>query len=308
MACKKVILVGKIPPPFGGVAVSIKNYFDALSSRNEVDVILYSPLEFFKIIFSDAEFVHFNLSRSYKRFLYSLVCFIFKKKVIHTVHGQHFNVKNLFNFFSGKLSHRILVLNKEVYRKLRPVFNNKVFIVSPILKIENLSSAKHKGFKKVNFYPKCILLYSNKRTEIDGKDVYGVDFILSMLSEIKELDYKLVILDLGKDYSFLKEDSQIIYYDSPMNFLDLVASVDIYIRPTSTDGQSIAVLESLSVGTPVLASDSVLRPEACYLYQHESKSEFLKKLSGIKINDNENTYKLTSVDDYLEIIGFKEVL
>ena len=39
---------------------------------------------------------------------------------------------------------------------------------------------------------------------------------------------------------------------------------DIYLRPTNTDGNSISILEALSVGSSVVASDCVERPEELY--------------------------------------------
>ncbi|EJE8558594.1 hypothetical protein [Vibrio vulnificus] len=309
MNCKKqIVIVGKLPPPFGGVAVSIKNHFEVLKSKDGIDVELFSPLDIFKIVTSKAKFVHFNFSKSYKRLIYTLICFAFRKKVIHTVHGQYFSVKNIFNHITGLFSHRLLVLNQELYGNLAPIYSGKVHIVSPILSVDTEFSSENKWIQDRDSGLKYILLYSNKKTEIDGKDVYGVDFVLSFLNDLNELGFKVVFLDLGKDYSFLKGSSQIDYYDSPMNFKDLLASVDIYIRPTSTDGQSIAVLESLSVGTPVLASDSVPRPEGCYLYQHENQDEFIRKLRSIDTKNNKKLHKLTSVDEYLEIIGFKDAL
>ena len=47
----------------------------------------------------------------------------------------------------------------------------------------------------------------------------------------------------------------------------LWAASDVFLRPTTTDGDSVAVREALAVGTPVVASDSAPRPEDVRVYE-----------------------------------------
>ena len=50
-------------------------------------------------------------------------------------------------------------------------------------------------------------------------------------------------------------------------FQQLLNSSEVFIRPTLTDGDSLAVREALAIGVKVIASDSVRRPEGCLLFR-----------------------------------------
>jgi glycosyltransferase involved in cell wall biosynthesis len=49
-------------------------------------------------------------------------------------------------------------------------------------------------------------------------------------------------------------------------FMQLMNTVSAYVRPTSADGDSVAVREALSLGQPVIASNCVKRPQSCALF------------------------------------------
>lgn len=58
-----------------------------------------------------------------------------------------------------------------------------------------------------------------------------------------------------------------IYNDlSPDEFAIVMSSADVFVRPTLTDGDSIAVREALELGLTVIASNSVERPEQCFIF------------------------------------------
>jgi len=65
---------------------------------------------------------------------------------------------------------------------------------------------------------------------------------------------------------------------------------DIYLRPTTTDGDAVSVREALSLGTPVVASDAAERPEGCQIFPSQNAAAFaeainetLKNTSGKRI-------------------------
>jgi hypothetical protein len=47
----------------------------------------------------------------------------------------------------------------------------------------------------------------------------------------------------------------------------IMESIDVYVRPSRTDGDSIAVREALEHGTRVIASDAVERPAGCVIVE-----------------------------------------
>jgi glycosyltransferase involved in cell wall biosynthesis len=65
---------------------------------------------------------------------------------------------------------------------------------------------------------------------------------------------------------------------SPEEFASLLRESDVFIRPTETDGDSIAVRESLYLGLKVVASDAVSRPTGCVLFRTGDSSDLANKL------------------------------
>ena len=58
------------------------------------------------------------------------------------------------------------------------------------------------------------------------------------------------------------------------NIITLWRNVDIYVRPTSTDGDSVAVREVIDEGTIVIASDVCVRPEGVIVYKYGDDESF----------------------------------
>lgn len=54
---------------------------------------------------------------------------------------------------------------------------------------------------------------------------------------------------------------------SPSQFLAVLAQAGLYVRATLTDGDAVAIREAASVGTRVLASDAVTRPQGTALFR-----------------------------------------
>jgi glycosyltransferase involved in cell wall biosynthesis len=57
-----------------------------------------------------------------------------------------------------------------------------------------------------------------------------------------------------------------------------LARTTLFIRPTLTDGDSIAVREALGFAIPVVASDAVARPEGCTLFRTRDVADLRRKL------------------------------
>jgi glycosyltransferase involved in cell wall biosynthesis len=53
---------------------------------------------------------------------------------------------------------------------------------------------------------------------------------------------------------------------APETFVSLLAASAVYVRPTTTDGDSVAVREALALGRAVVASDAVPRPAGCLTF------------------------------------------
>jgi len=81
--------------------------------------------------------------------------------------------------------------------------------------------------------------------------------------------------------------------------MKLLSNVDVYIRPTNFDGNSVSILEALSSGVPVLASDVVDRGVGVKTFKNNDKKDFIDKLKNIVNNKQEsNQIYLTSINEF----------
>jgi glycosyltransferase involved in cell wall biosynthesis len=114
-------------------------------------------------------------------------------------------------------------------------------------------------------------------------------------------EYTVVLADVSNAYADLKgySDSDLLRLDKAVDFTQLLSEVDVYLRPTSKDGDSVAVLEAILLEVPVIASDVTERRKEVVLYEYGSKSSLLSALRHVK--DSKQTQlptELPSVEHY----------
>ena len=54
--------------------------------------------------------------------------------------------------------------------------------------------------------------------------------------------------------------------EDPVSAVALYRKADVFVRPTTSDGDSVSIRECLHLGVPVVASDAVTRPAGCRLF------------------------------------------
>lgn len=60
--------------------------------------------------------------------------------------------------------------------------------------------------------------------------------------------------------------------------LGLLGSCDVFVRPTTHDGDSLSVREALALGVPCVASDVCARPEGTYVFRSGQVEELVAKV------------------------------
>ena len=292
----KVLLFGKLPPPIGGVTVSVKNLVKALSTKG-VDTIFFGR----KMRFQRYDIAHIHYSNLLKRLLGVVVAKVFARKVIFTVHGKFLDMNNVYNKLSVKISDGVIVLNEQLYAELKDQNVQTECTILPSIFAEGFDAqtSDDRYFERETGL-KYLLLYACDRNYRDGEEVYGVSFVLHILPDLSS-NYRLVLLDIsGKyrdDIKSLKQN--VVYIDHEVNFIALLRQVDLYLRPTYMDGASVAVQEALFLNVPVLASDVVDRPQGTNIYQYKNTEDFIEKLQRSLISDKPSM-TLTSVQDYID--------
>lgn len=290
----KFLIFGTLPPPIGGVSKSIQNLLSALKSQSISSVKLFTKAS----LFEKYDIAHVHYSKSWKRFIGILVGKFIAKKVIFTLHGNLYK-NDIFNYFNSKMADGVIFLNTTTENKYKYKFKDTIVLNSIFIEGLNKVDNKESYIKRINgtIY---LLLYAYDKIFQNSKDIYGVNFILENLDSFNE-KYKIVLLDpKGAYQDDITENiaDKLIYLNFEVDFLSLLKEIDIYLRPTATDGSSVAIQEALILGKSVLASDVVERPSEVTIYKNDDVTNFFHQLKNIK--KNTNGYKPDSIEDYLK--------
>ena len=84
-----------------------------------------------------------------------------------------------------------------------------------------------------------------------------------------------VFRDLAKELETPDRKASLLFYESNSEFVPLYGIADVFLRPTTTDGDANSVREALHFGVPVVASDVIPRPEGCRTYNWRSYEALL---------------------------------
>ncbi|HHH55428.1 MAG TPA: hypothetical protein ENK91_17350, partial [Bacteroidetes bacterium] len=132
---KRVLLIGTIPPPIGGVSMHIQRFMDKYhtNSEFELDVLdlkkrkLYTrkrTMSLFQIIrkLNYVDMVHLHISNDLK----ILIAFLSKllgKKVIYTHHNIRVKNKTLFKVFMSFVDELILVNDNDIHISIKEQYD-----------------------------------------------------------------------------------------------------------------------------------------------------------------------------------------
>lgn len=290
-----VLMLGRLPPPIGGVTVSVENLFLALISKSVEVSFLFSGLK------RRYDIAHIHAYNAKKRLLLTLLAKVFAKRVVFTIHGMHFDENNYFNRQTLKLVDGVIILNNKVL-SLAPNLTSL-----PLLKVSSLTrEGLQKKSTHVQLLPSVrqkprLLVYAQHGNSFDGEPIYGVPFVLSVLPQLVKR-YELVVVDLSHAFPELKEyaDQGVVHITAPVDFKQLLTEVDVYLRPTSKDGDSVAVREAAMLDVPVVASDVVERITGVITYRYLDASDFLQKINyALTSQPTEYMNSLSSVEQYI---------
>lgn len=249
----------------------------------------------------------------------------FKKTIVVTVHSamivDFYNATSRMNrFFLRKLatsdSYWIAVSEqaKEEMYKLPFHFKHKIPVIPAYIPVihaekdmlsETMTNYIKSHKKNISFYGRSFMTYNNQ-------DVYGFTTIIDLYSRVvKKLGVEIGLVfclsenteknKIDELHRFAKEkgiDALMFWQIGPLNSLQpLWLNTDVYVRPTYTDGDSVAVREALDAGMVVIASNVCPRPKGVDTYDFGSMDDLeLKCITALQ--DNHRTAKVN--DNYYE--------
>ena len=315
----KLLIVGTVPPPIGGVSVHVSRLLKYLKYK-KCDHIFCDYKKINVRIFShflNSSIIHIHANNPFFILFCIILSSIFFKKIIITIHGEFLYERNglLHNFFeklSVKFSDFPILLNKKDVDKALILNKNALFISSFITPynephlpkniIDLVSKNKHKSIFCSNAY--------RMNFDKSGNEIYGI-LELTNYFNISPQFYFILSDPSGEYLSYfnsnnIKLNNNILIINSRHSFYRVLQISDCFIRNTITDGDSLSVRESLYLNKKVIATDCVSRPKSVILkkgsidnaikaYQSTQQNIFDKMANGAeKILDLYNSIDKSS--------------
>lgn len=307
MSKKKVVLIGTLPPPVGGVSVHLSRFMGrARGGRHDVSLIDIKKMQFVEAdrttegvavvlrAFASADVVHIHVSNNIKLLL-ALISKCFLKKVIYTHHNNIVKNKYIFKLMCLFSDSVIFVNEKCIPASVRNEAGKENWFVIPAFIFPvDIPRLPDWLYKKLQGFESVFCFNASTRSMIDGREVYGVDLVLevfkSLISSGEIKQFCFVFLDPSSSHrdqvkNFLSSkglcSDSFIYVDAPdISYSALLKASTISLRPTRTDGDSLSVRESIALGVPVIASDVVSRPNGSIVFRTDSADDLKEKLVG----------------------------
>ena len=325
----KVLLMGTMPPPTGGVTIHIDRFLHYEQDMCHLAVLdIKKQTLFFRdkkiksilgIVryFLSTSIVHIHISNKTK-IMMALVARIFFKKVVYTHHNSR--IKNKIEWkLINMLSHKIILVNDKSIDK-QMIHPKKTTIIPAFLPPQNMEKLPIYILDTLSKYDSIISTNCSIFTLYENKDLYGFDLIVDAfynLCQTNKLDNTLLVLvdPSGTAKTHVetlteKRDfgaNEILYINEKIDFVSLLKMSSLTIRATRTDGDSISIRESLYFNVPIIASDVTWRPEGTIIFENENIEDLENKIFDTLKNknkfkyDNEN-YAQKIIDLYKEIL------
>ncbi len=338
----KILLIGGYPPPWGGITVHVRRFYqyckklefeclivdsiNLIKKYNSPDIISIRNL--FKIlkIRSKVDTVHFHVSAFGNIYLIFLMIKYFSKpKRIITIHSGGFNKEFLkMSGFRRKILFQILkpmngvicVNNKqkELLISESIITSKKIKVIPAFIfpKVDGDKIEKETKYLITKWKRNTILITSGYLFEY-----YGYDMILDFLEKNEQYkgifvfytsndpEYRIRILNRIERL----QNALFLENLSPESFNWLLKNSSIYIRNTDRDGDCVALREAAFWNKKIVASNAVKRPGNVELFSFNNYNEFHKALENVIQNPNagkidvQENYAEQIIDFYKEIIS-----
>ena len=224
---------------------------------------------------------------------------VLKKKIVITVHNtmveNYFVGTNIINaYFLRRMAEDDGVVwiavsqeGKKQLEKLPLSFRSEIQVISPYIPEPEQSVPLNKDLSEfMNHHDSNIAFYGHSFMLNKGEDIYGFREMLEIfkcLSDVMpgvglvycmaDVSDSAAVSELERYAKDLGINKQIYWQRGSLPSLQLLwETVDVYVRPTSTDGDSVAVREAIESGAQVVTTDVVNRPDECLVYHKGSIS------------------------------------
>lgn len=309
----KILIIGPIPPPFGGVSIHILRLSKLLHNDFEISFIdeskqiknkyfnfrNFNLLKYFSLI-NKCKIISIHSGNSQLRFFHILSGLILRKKIILTIHAypdkKNILMRYIENIFFN-LCNKIILVSHEMLSKIH-INKHKLIIkhafIPPCI-AEEKELPLHLKFKLDQLKSSGKIIICGNASRLDqynNEDLYGVDLCMSIANKLKEKKIEAIILfnvaeidKYQKAYDRYQKQIQqdnlqnyFYLFNDQISFIRLMQQSDIVIRPTNTDGDSLTVREAIFLNKPIIASDIVHRPDRTIIFKNRDIKDFEEKI------------------------------
>ena len=317
-----LLIIGRIPPPIGGVTIHTKRLIDILKTE-KLNFIFYNIKKFnlFSLIknIRDSKITHVHLNNSLILFIISIICKYFNSKLIITIHGnlndsfwsKSFMLNFIYNFLLNKALKSCsipIVLNKKSLILAKKINVNSILITS-FIPPANEKPLNDDLINKIKKFKNSGKLFCSNAFDFkydkNNIEVYGIMSLINFFNKNSKL--KFILSDPSNNYSNyfktknIKIGKNIFIINRPHSFFNILKYSDVFIRNTSIDGDSLSIREALFLKLNVIASDSVERPPGVINFKFNDDDSFKEFIKYI-LNKKNNFEKIRIKNGALELL------
>ncbi|MBN1472275.1 MAG: glycosyltransferase [Syntrophaceae bacterium] len=310
----RILIVGNLPLPIGGVSIHCSRLY-ALLKKSHYDVDFFNLAKFIKckkikkiillftLLYNKYTVVHIQTTDIKVNKIIFIIKRIKKYKIYLSVHNPRLFSQPpkkvlFFKKYIPNLDLLILV-SQDILDKYRNESVNlpqniivKSAYLPPTIEEEQAILSTYPESLKRFLSEKNPLLIANawKIVFMDGIDLYGLDLCVDLVSRLKSdfpnigLIFALANSKDEKKYLNIKRaqiktlniDKQIYFLSNQKILWPLFKKVHIFIRPSYSDGSAVSINEALDLGCKVIASNCCKRPSDVILFQNRDLDDLIK--------------------------------
>jgi hypothetical protein len=275
MSHNKILIIGTLPLPIGGVTIHTQRLITFLKNNNfKYNFFDYKKSHFTKglSLFFKSKWIHVHANNQIFIIIITILSCIFFKKLIITVHGEY-NCKgwfiNLLESISLIISSVPILLNELDYNRVKKINKNSLLISCfiPPMDEPSLSTTIIDKITNLKNNTKSIFCSNAYKLVYDynGMEIYGIIELIQFFNN--NANFGFILSDPSGTYSsyFDSENIQlnnnIVVINGNHSFFKVLELSDSFVRNTTTDGDSISIREALFLNKKVFATNCVNRPK-----------------------------------------------
>lgn len=316
----RIVQVGAHPPPFDGVSVHLGRLHDHLRRLGRESVLLdlsATPRPAAEGTLSLSSGTVWSWLCRAERSIVHFHDFARDAAAFHRVSRRHVAVLSLHD---GRFAERIArsgpIRSRLTRFRLRRlacvVVNNRcseslarrllgrgveIRVIPEFILPDAVPPLTHAGLAELRRRHRFLVGSTASRIAFhDGVDLYGLDLLVDAVGRLaveRGLDVALGLLlpnggdpgylaALGRRCAALGIAERVLFVTEPLPEAgSLWREADVVVRATNTDGNSLAVLEALSLGVPVVASDCAERPTGTLPFRTRDADDLARMLETV---------------------------